>query len=83
MTEVSYKSFLFLELEDVLTNFPGSWPSIMDVKLGSRTFMEGEVRNSVMRGDLYKKLCGVDPDACSEEEHRVGAVTKLNYMLFR
>jgi len=74
---------MFLELEDLLTNFSHPNPSIMDIKLGSRTFLESEVKNSKPRPDLYEKLIAVDPSACTEEEHERKAVTKLTYMLFR
>ncbi|CAL8124226.1 unnamed protein product [Orchesella dallaii] len=83
VTETCYNSQMFLELEDLLTNFTTPNPSIMDIKLGSRTFLESEVKNSKPRPDLYEKLIAVDPTACTEEEHDSKAVTKLTYMLFR
>lgn len=55
----------------------------MDIKLGTRTFLESEVQNSKPRPDLYQKLISVDPSACTDQEHEEKAVTKLTYMLFR
>ncbi|ODM86983.1 Inositol-trisphosphate 3-kinase C [Orchesella cincta] len=83
VTETCYNSQMFLELEDLLTNFQNPNPSIMDIKLGSRTFLESEVKNSKPRPDLYEKLIAVDPTACTDQEHESKAVTKLTYMLFR
>lgn len=83
VTETCYNSQMFLELEDLLTNFSQPHPTIMDIKLGTRTFLESEVRNSKPRPDLYQKLISVDPTACTAQEHAAQAVTKLTYMLFR
>jgi len=46
---------IFLELEDLLNGF-GTSPAIMDIKMGSRTFMESEVSNNKARTDLYQKV---------------------------
>lgn len=51
--------------------------------MGTRTFLESEVRKTVARPDLYQKMVAIDPDAPTEEEHRQKAVTKLRYMQFR
>lgn len=45
----------FLELEDLLNDF-GPSPAIMDIKMGSRTFLESEVTNTKARSDLYQKV---------------------------
>ncbi|ODM99325.1 Inositol-trisphosphate 3-kinase C [Orchesella cincta] len=82
VTETCYNSQMFLELEDLLTNFQNPNPSIMDIKLGSRTFrVRGEEQQA--SPDLYEKLIAVDPTACTDQEHESKAVTKLTYMLFR
>jgi len=72
----------FLEIEDLLTGFECD-AAVMDLKIGSRTFLESEVTNSSERPDLYNKMVKVDPTAPTPEEHEAQAVTKLRYMQFR
>lgn len=55
----------------------------MDIKMGTRTFLESEVTNTKARHDLYEKMIKVDPTAPTPEEHEAKAVTKLRYMDFR
>ncbi|CAH1714643.1 unnamed protein product [Aphis gossypii] len=55
----------------------------MDIKMGTRTFLESEVKNSSARQDLYLKMIAVDPEAPNAEERKLQAVTKLRYMQFR
>lgn len=55
----------------------------MDIKMGTRTFLECEVKKSAAREDLYQKMVAIDPSAPSEEENKSQAVTKLRYMQFR
>ena len=45
-----------------------------------RTFLELEVKNPVLRKDLYEKMVTIDPDAPTEEEKKQQAITKLRYM---
>lgn len=45
--------------------------------------MESEVKNVVLRPDLYKKMIAQNPDEPTEEEHSAKAITKLRYMQFR
>lgn len=58
-------------------------PYVVDIKMGTRTFLESEVSKSTARPDLYQKMMAMDPKAPTEEEHRKKAVTKLRYMQFR
>ncbi|KAH7728453.1 LFE-2 protein [Aphelenchoides avenae] len=55
----------------------------MDIKIGTRTFLESEVTNAKKRADLYKKMVDIDPDEPTEEERVEEAITKLRYMQFR
>lgn len=71
----------YLELQDLLHGFKD--PTVMDIKMGRRTFLESEVSNNTYRNDLYKKMLAVDPNEPTELEHQQQAVTKLRYMLFR
>nr|KAG5688145.1 hypothetical protein BaRGS_028438 [Batillaria attramentaria] len=79
--EVEYNGEYFIEMEDLLQHF--SDPNIMDIKMGKRTFLELEVKNPVLRKDLYEKMVTIDPDAPTEEEKKQEAITKLRYMQFR
>ncbi|XP_066998196.2 inositol-trisphosphate 3-kinase homolog isoform X2 [Anabrus simplex] len=79
--EVDYRGEKFIELQDLLHGFND--PHVMDVKMGTRTFLESEVEKTTARCDLYQKMVQVDPSAPSPEEHEARAVTKLRYMQFR
>lgn len=56
---------------------------MIDIKMGTRTFLESEVKKSTARPDLYQKMVAIDPSAPTKEEHEIKAVTKLRYMQFR
>ncbi|XP_032667804.1 inositol-trisphosphate 3-kinase homolog isoform X3 [Odontomachus brunneus] len=79
--EVEYKGDTFIELQDLLFGFND--PHVMDIKMGTRTFLESEVSKTTARPDLYQKMIAVDPDAPAQLEHEQRAVTKLRYMQFR
>ncbi|XP_036263902.1 inositol-trisphosphate 3-kinase C isoform X1 [Pipistrellus kuhlii] len=75
----------FNQMEDLLADFEG--PSIMDCKMGSRTYLEEELvkarERPRPRKDMYEKMVAVDPKAPTPEEHAQGAVTKPRYMQWR
>ncbi|KAJ8288550.1 hypothetical protein COCON_G00012090 [Conger conger] len=75
----------FLQLTDLLGNFDG--PSVMDCKMGVRTYLEEELvrarEKPKMRKDLYDKMLEVDSQAPTPEEHRLHGVTKPRYMQWR
>ncbi|CAH1155942.1 unnamed protein product [Phaedon cochleariae] len=79
--EVEYQGEKFIELQDLLHGFKD--PFVIDIKMGTRTFLESEVKKSCARRDLYQKMIAIDPRSPTEEEHRCQAVTKLRYMQFR
>ncbi|XP_014231701.1 inositol-trisphosphate 3-kinase homolog isoform X2 [Trichogramma pretiosum] len=79
--EVEFGGHIFLELQDLLFGFDE--PHVVDIKLGTRTFLESEVSKTQARSDLYEKMISVDPNAPTPEEHEAKAVTKLRYMQFR
>ncbi|XP_061929086.1 inositol-trisphosphate 3-kinase homolog isoform X2 [Apis cerana] len=79
--EVEYKGDTFIELQDLLFGFND--PHVMDIKMGTRTFLESEVSKTTARPDLYQKMIAVDPNAPTLQEHEQRAVTKLRYMQFR
>ena len=73
----------FIQLQDCLSTF--HQPSIMDCKIGVRTYLEEELAKAKekpkLRNDMYNKMINVDPDAPTEEEHRLKGVTKPRYNL--
>merc|ERR1712071_359091 len=75
----------FLVLEDLLGEF--SDPSVMDCKLGVRTYLEDELAKAKSkpkpRKDMFEKMCQVDPSAPTAEEIQLGGVTKPRYMVWR
>ncbi|XP_004459052.1 inositol-trisphosphate 3-kinase C [Dasypus novemcinctus] len=75
----------FNQMEDLLADFEG--PSVMDCKMGSRTYLEEELvkarERPRPRKDMYEKMVAVDPGAPTPEEHDQGAVTKARYMQWR
>ncbi|KZC11299.1 Inositol-trisphosphate 3-kinase A, partial [Dufourea novaeangliae] len=79
--EVEYKGETFIELQDLLFGFND--PHVMDIKMGTRTFLESEVSKTTARPDLYLKMIAVDPNAPMKQENEQHAVTKLRYMQFR
>eukprot|EP00102_Acyrthosiphon_pisum_P016556 XP_008187549.1 PREDICTED: inositol-trisphosphate 3-kinase B isoform X1 [Acyrthosiphon pisum] len=76
---------LYLQLEDLLGDFTS--PCVMDCKIGVRTYLEEELAKAKekpkLRKDMYEKMIQIDPNAPSEEEHRLKGVTKPRYMVWR
>jgi len=79
--EVEYNGNIFIEIEDLLQHFHE--PNIMDIKMGTRTFLESEVSNPKLRSDLFDKLMKVDSSLATDQEKQQRAVTKLRYMQCR
>lgn len=52
--QVEYNGQTFIELQDLLNGFQD--PHVMDIKMGTRTFLECEVLNTEARQDLYEKV---------------------------
>ncbi|XP_041711349.1 inositol-trisphosphate 3-kinase A-like isoform X1 [Coregonus clupeaformis] len=75
----------FLHMTDLLVNFDE--PSVMDCKMGVRTYLEEELvrarERPKLRRDLYDKMLEVDSEAPSPQEHLQRAVTKPRYMQWR
>ncbi|XP_052392490.1 inositol-trisphosphate 3-kinase C isoform X3 [Carassius gibelio] len=72
-------------MDDLLAEFDS--PCIMDCKMGSRTYLEEELRKACEcpqpRKDMYEKMIAVDPGAPTEEERVQQAVLKTRYMQWR
>ncbi|XP_068205108.1 inositol-trisphosphate 3-kinase homolog isoform X2 [Palaemon carinicauda] len=79
--EIKYQEEYFIEMGDLLYSFHN--PCVMDIKMGTRTFLETEVSNTTARHDLYEKMIKVDASAPTSKEKEEKAVTKLRYMDFR
>ncbi|XP_076836421.1 inositol-trisphosphate 3-kinase C [Brachyhypopomus gauderio] len=62
-------------------------PCIMDCKMGSRTYLEEELKKARKhpqpREDMYDKMVAVDPEAPTAEERAQQAVLKTRYMQWR
>ncbi|GIX94662.1 inositol-trisphosphate 3-kinase homolog [Caerostris extrusa] len=75
--DVQYNGEYFIEMQDLLYNFKN--PAVMDIKMGTRTFLESEVENTKARPDLYEKMVKVDPTAPTSEELEAKAISKLSF----
>ncbi|XP_067099594.1 inositol-trisphosphate 3-kinase A [Osmerus mordax] len=75
----------FLHMTDLLASF--DLPSVMDCKIGVRTYLEDELvrarERPKLRRDLYEKMLEVDPEAPTSQEAQQRAVTKPRYMQWR
>ncbi|TKR92487.1 hypothetical protein L596_007131 [Steinernema carpocapsae] len=81
---IEHKNESFIEIQDLLSQFPDVHSrAVMDIKIGTRTFLESEVKNSLKRPDLYQKMVAIDPLQPTEAEREEEAITKLRYMQFR
>ncbi|XP_009470803.1 PREDICTED: inositol-trisphosphate 3-kinase B [Nipponia nippon] len=73
------------QMEDLLAEFDS--PCVMDCKMGVRTYLEEELikarKKPSLRKDMYQKMIEVDPNAPTEEENVLRAVTKPRYMQWR
>ncbi|XP_043536937.1 inositol-trisphosphate 3-kinase C-like [Chiloscyllium plagiosum] len=73
------------QMDDLLSEFDS--PSIMDCKMGVRTYLEEELTKArekpKLRKDMYEKMIAVDPNAPTQEEHEQKAVLKPRYMQWR
>ncbi|XP_069562450.1 inositol-trisphosphate 3-kinase Cb [Brachyistius frenatus] len=72
-------------MDDLLADFDS--PSIMDCKMGSRTYLEEELMKARerprLRKDMYDKMVAVDPGAPTEQERAQQGVIKPRYMQWR
>lgn len=75
----------YIKMEDLLMGLEA--PSIMDCKMGFRTYLEDELAKALLkptpRKDLYNKMVALDSQAPTLEEHLQKAVTKPRYMQWR
>ncbi|TNN19872.1 Inositol-trisphosphate 3-kinase B isoform 1 [Schistosoma japonicum] len=74
----------YLKMQDLLCNFKS--PSVMDCKIGQRTYSESEViadSSENFRKDLYLKMISTSPNVPTEREHREKGVSKLRYLQWR
>nr|XP_060639638.1 inositol-trisphosphate 3-kinase C [Anolis sagrei ordinatus] len=82
---VEHDGETYIQMEDLLAGFDG--PSIMDCKMGVRTYLEEELEKARQqpcpRRDMYDKMVAVDPEAPTAEEHAQQGILKPRYMQWR
>ena len=71
----------YTEIQCCLDTF--NTPNICDVKMGVRTFLEGETTITKPRHDLYLKMIKEDPAAPTEMEKAAETITKFRYLDWR
>ena len=71
----------YTEIQCCLDTF--NTPNICDVKMGVRTFLEGEAAITKPRHDLYLKMIKEDSAAPTESEKAAEAITKFRYLDWR
>ena len=71
----------YTEIQCCLDTF--NTPNICDVKMGVRTFLEGETTITKPRHDLYLKMIKEDPAAATEWEKAAETITKFRYLDWR
>lgn len=90
---------LYMVMQDLLANFSNAmdnatapsnsnyFVSVMDIKMGCRTYCEDELANALreakLRHDMYSKMIEVDIDEPTNEENKIKAITKPRYMIWR
>lgn len=78
---------LYLEMQDLLSKFDVFNVSVMDVKLGCRTYHEDDLnkalRETKLRPDMYDKMVEIDQNEPTNEERLLKAITKPRYMIWR
>ncbi|XP_071486903.1 uncharacterized protein [Diadema antillarum] len=83
--EVERNSEKYVQMQDLLGDFDN--PSVMDCKMGTRTYLEEELKKAKekpkLRKDMYQKMIEIDSSEPTEEENHRQAVTKPRYMQWR
>nr|XP_039249409.1 inositol-trisphosphate 3-kinase A-like isoform X1 [Styela clava] len=75
----------YTRMQDLLLAY--DCPSVMDCKMGVRTYLEDELVKAKikprLRHDMYAKMTEIAPEEPTQEEHEQRAVTKPRYMQWR
>jgi len=71
----------FIRIDNLLHCF--TKPKVMDVKLGTRTFLEKECQNQKLRPDLFKRMLKLYPEELTDAEREAEAITKHRFMTAR
>jgi 1D-myo-inositol-triphosphate 3-kinase len=78
---VQCSSKSFISISNLLENFDN--PVVMDIKLGTRTFLEAECTKRELRPDLYERMATAYAGDISDEELAAKAITKYRWMSLR
>jgi len=70
----------FIEMENLLSDVKN--PSVMDVKIGSKTFIDCP-KNDTKRHDLYQKMNALCPNEATQSEQTDQKISKTRYLKFR
>jgi len=71
----------FIRINNLLHHF--RLPKVMDVKLGTRTFLEAECKSMKLRPDLFKRMLTLYPAELNDADHQAQAITKFRFMQAR
>ncbi|KAI1714772.1 inositol polyphosphate kinase domain-containing protein [Ditylenchus destructor] len=73
----------FVELEDLTHTFDIAKRTLVDIKIGRRTYTRIEASSNKKRRDMYTKAVNMAPQSLSVEDHTDKAITKAKYLKLR
>ena len=73
----------YLKMRTLFEGFDSATLCQMDIKMGVRCFAEKELQSKKPRADLYERLCKLDANEPTAEEHTEKAITKARWMTIR
>ncbi|KAI1705369.1 inositol polyphosphate kinase domain-containing protein [Ditylenchus destructor] len=73
----------FVELEDLTHTFDIAKRTLLDIKIGCRSYTRMEAASNKKCTDMYMKAVNLAPHALSVAEHTDMAITKAKYLKLR